>query len=52
MSNCSKEGIIMKVEALKMERLEDFREYCKKYRKELDDSFLYDEDLQNFKIDG
>lgn len=35
----------MKVEALKTEQLEDFREYCKKHRKELDDSFLYDDDL-------
>lgn len=42
----------MKVEALKAEQLEDFREYCKKHRKELDDSFLYDEDLQNFKVDA
>ncbi|MBS8266449.1 GNAT family N-acetyltransferase [Mesobacillus boroniphilus] len=42
----------MKVEALKTEQLGDFRAYCKKHRKELDDSFLYDEDLQNFKIDG
>lgn len=52
MSNCYKEGITMKVEALKTEQLEDFREYCKKHRKELDDSFLYDEDLRNFKIDA
>lgn len=42
----------MKVEALKMEQLEDFRAYCKKHRKELDDSFLYDEDLENFKIEA
>jgi mycothiol synthase len=41
----------MKVETLKMEQLEGFREYCKKHRKELDDSFLYDEDLKNFKVD-
>lgn len=40
----------MKVEALKQEQLEDFKSYCKKHRKELDNSFLYDEDLQNFKI--
>jgi mycothiol synthase len=52
MSNCYKEGIIMKVEALKTEQIEDFKEYCKKHRKELDDSFLYDDDLQNFKIDA
>lgn len=41
----------MKVEALKTEKLEDFKAYCKKHRKELDDSFLYDEDLHNFKVD-
>ncbi|WP_423409040.1 GNAT family N-acetyltransferase [Heyndrickxia sp. MSNUG] len=43
---------MMKVEALITERLGDFREYCERHRKELDDSFLYDEDLQNFKIDA
>jgi mycothiol synthase len=42
----------MKVEALKLEQQGDFFEYCKKHRKELDDSFLYDEDLQNFKVDA
>ncbi|MDF2675295.1 MAG: family N-acetyltransferase [Clostridiales bacterium] len=38
----------MKVEALKKERMEDFVEYCKKHKMEIDDSFLYDEDLKNF----
>lgn len=42
----------MKVEALKAEQLEDFIGYCKKHRKDLDASFLYDEDLQNLKIDS
>lgn len=40
----------MRIEALKNERLEEFIEYCKKYRKDIDDSFLYDEDLKGFKI--
>lgn len=42
----------MKVDVLRTEKLGEFRDYCKKYRKELDDSFLYDEDLQSFKIEA
>jgi len=38
----------MKVEALKNERIGDFVAYCKKHRKEVDDSFLIDEDLKKF----
>lgn len=38
----------MKVVALKSERIEDFVEYCRRHRLELDDSFMYDEDLKNF----
>jgi mycothiol synthase len=38
----------MTIEALKNERISDFIKYCKKHRMELDDSFLYDEDLQDF----
>jgi mycothiol synthase len=38
----------MKVEVLKSERVKDFVEYCKKNRNEVDDSFLYDEDLDEF----
>ena len=38
----------MKIEALNNERVRDFVKYCKKYRMEIDDSFLYDEDLKNF----
>ncbi len=38
----------MRIEALKNERIEDFIEYCKKYRRDIDDSFLYDEDLKEF----
>lgn len=39
----------MKVEALKNEKIEEFINYCKKHRMEIDDSFLYDEDLRDFK---
>ncbi|GAM12818.1 GNAT family N-acetyltransferase [Mesobacillus selenatarsenatis] len=42
----------MKVEVLRTEQLGEFRDYCKKHRNELDDSFLYDEDLEDFKVDG
>lgn len=38
----------MTVEALKHDRVVDFVEYCKKHRLEVDDSFLYDEDLEKF----
>lgn len=39
----------MKVEALKNEKIEEFINYCKKHRMGIDDSFLYDEDLRDFK---
>jgi mycothiol synthase len=38
----------MKVEVLKSKRIKDFIEYCKTHRNEVDDSFLYDEDLNEF----
>ncbi|MDF2854724.1 MAG: family N-acetyltransferase [Neobacillus sp.] len=38
----------MKVEVLKNERVRDFIEYCKNHKNEVDDSFLYDEDLDEF----
>jgi mycothiol synthase len=44
--------IYMRIEALKNERIEEFIDYCKAYRREIDDSFLYDEDLKNFKADS
>lgn len=40
----------MKVEALTKERLIDFVTYCKKHRSEVDDSFLYEHDLDNFEV--
>ncbi|MED3562042.1 GNAT family N-acetyltransferase [Bacillus xiapuensis] len=39
----------MRVEKLNNENVRDFVEYCKKHRSELDDSFLYDENLMEFK---
>jgi mycothiol synthase len=40
----------MKLESLTIEKLADFVDYCKKYRNEIDDSFLYDEDLIDFEL--
>jgi mycothiol synthase len=42
----------MRIERLTEERVGEFIGYCKRYKKELDDSFLYDEDLRNFKPDN
>ena len=41
----------MRIETLKNERIEDFVNYCKKHKMEIDESFLYDEDLKDFKPD-
>ncbi|MBL4934443.1 GNAT family N-acetyltransferase [Clostridium sp. YIM B02515] len=41
----------MRIEALKNERVQEFIDYCKKYRREVDESFLYDEDLEGFTPD-
>lgn len=41
----------MKIEALKNDRIPDFIKYCKRHKMEIDDSFLYDEDLREFKPD-
>lgn len=41
----------MKIEYLSEARYTDFLNFCKKYRNEVDDSFLYDEDLNNFQPD-
>lgn len=38
--------------ALSPERLEEFKAYCRKHRQEVDDSFLYEEDLAEFQIHG
>lgn len=41
----------MRIETLKKERVQEFIDYCKKYRREVDESFLYDEDLEGFTPD-
>lgn len=38
----------MNIEILKEPRINDFINFCKKHRSNLDDSFLYDEDLEKF----
>ncbi|WHY67627.1 GNAT family N-acetyltransferase [Neobacillus sp. SuZ13] len=38
----------MRVEVLKPDRVNGFIEYCRKHRNEVDDSFLYEEDLKEF----
>jgi mycothiol synthase len=42
----------MTAEPLSKERIPDFVAYCRKHRAEVDDSFLYDEDLREFGIDS
>lgn len=39
----------MKIESLAYERIQEFVDYCKSFRRDIDDSFLYDEDLNGFK---
>ncbi|TGB03568.1 GNAT family N-acetyltransferase [Halobacillus salinus] len=41
----------MNIEYLTEARYKDFIDFCKKHRNELDDSFLYDEDLADFQAD-
>jgi len=41
----------MKLETLNIEKIEEFKEYCRKHKAEVDDSFLYEEDLEEFKLD-
>jgi len=43
-----KVGVSVKVEALKSEKVKDFVEYCRKHRMEVDDSFLYEDELKGF----
>ncbi|MFD0828074.1 GNAT family N-acetyltransferase [Neobacillus sp. M.A.Huq-85] len=38
----------MKVEALNIEKINDFIEYCRKHRNEVDGSYLFDENLNEF----
>lgn len=41
----------MKVEVLKANQIRSFIDFCKKHRDKLDDSNLYDEDLEGFTLD-
>lgn len=41
----------MKVVELSKDRINDFVDYCKRHREDVDDSFLYDEDLGKFHVD-
>jgi Acetyltransferases len=41
----------MKIEKLENERISDFTAYCTRHRSEVDDSYLYGEDLGEFKPD-
>ena len=45
-------AIIMKAELVRDETVAAFKEYREKHRNEVDDSYLYEEDLDNFKISG
>lgn len=38
----------MNIELLDPSRIPDFTAYCRAHRTEVDDSFLYDEDLEAF----
>ncbi len=40
---------MVNIQPLMEERIPDFIAFCKENREELDDSFLYDEDLASFK---
>ncbi|WBW94699.1 GNAT family N-acetyltransferase [Oceanirhabdus sp. W0125-5] len=41
----------MRVRKMNNDRIEEFVQYCKSYRGQVDDSFLYDEDLRDFTPD-
>lgn len=49
-NNNRRVGRSMRLDILKKERIEDFKNYCRKHRQEVDDSFLYDEDLNVFEL--
>jgi mycothiol synthase len=38
----------MKLEALQSDRIEEFVAFCKKHKSMVDESFLYDDELQSF----
>lgn len=39
----------VRIESLGEERISDFVAYCRRHRKEIDESFLYDDDLERFR---
>lgn len=41
----------MKAIELSSDRINEFNDYCKRHRGDVDDSFLYDEDLAKFRVD-
>lgn len=41
----------MKAIELSNDRINDFNNYCRRHRGDVDDSFLYDEDLEKFRVD-
>lgn len=40
----------MKAEVLSKQRINDFIDYCKRHRGDVDDSFIYDEDFKKFQV--
>lgn len=46
----TKRGIMMRIEELKNNMADEFKLYCKSFRMELDDSYLEDEELENFEL--
>ncbi len=42
----------MKLEILSTENISAFKDYCRRHRNDVDDSFLYEEDFAEFQVDG
>jgi mycothiol synthase len=42
----------VKIEALGMDKVKDFADYCRKHKSEVDESFIYEEDLRDFNPDN
>jgi mycothiol synthase len=40
----------MRIEQLKQDRIQEFIDYCKRYRADFDSTFIHDEDLKRFKV--
>lgn len=41
----------MRIIELSNERITEFADYCRRHRADVDESFIYDEDLENFQVD-